>query len=105
MSDRGMIKWVPFDSVTSSKDMLRHIVKEKNRILKPILSEEQLREIEEKIWEGYHNQIPLQIVYYYKGRYQSKNGLSILEIQMNQKRIIFQDYSILYFDQILQVSF
>lgn len=105
MSDRGMIKWMPFDSVISSKKILHHITKEKNRVLKPILSEEQLREMEEKIWESVHNQIPLRIIYFYDGRYHRKEGLQILEIQTNRRKIIFQDYSTLYFDQIIQVSF
>ncbi len=105
MSDRGMIKWMPFDSVSSSKKMVQSILSEKSKIPKPKLSEEQLQELEEKIWEGFHNQIPLRIVYFFRGRYQVKQNLLILEIQIAHKCIRFEDQSILYFDQILKVSF
>lgn len=102
MSDRGMIKWLPFDSVTSSKKMVHSIMKEKNKITKPVLSEEQIKEIERGILEGFHNQNILRIVYFYRGSYQIKQGL-ILDLQENQKKIILEDHSSLYFDQIVQV--
>ena len=105
MSGRGMRKWMPFDSVASSKKMVQSILSEKSKVSKPNLSEEQLKELEEKVWEGFHNQIPLRIVYFFRGRYQVKQNLLILEIQTVQKRIRFEDQSILYFDQILYVSF
>ncbi len=105
MKDRGMIKWMPFDSVSSSKKMVQSILLEKSKIQKPQLSEEQLFELEEKIWEGFHNQIPLRIVYFFRGRYQVKQNILILEIQTTKKCIRFEDQSILYFDQILKVSF
>lgn len=105
MSDRGMIKWQPFDSLTSSKKMVQHILHEKEKIPKPVLSEEQLREIQEKLWEGYHNQLNLRITYFFQGKYQVKQNVLILEIQVNQKRILFEDSSFLYFDQIIHVAF
>lgn len=105
MSDRGMIKWMPFDSVSSSKKMVQSILSEKSKVKKPNLSEEQLEELEQKIWEGFHNQIPLRIVYFFRGRYQVKTNLLIIEIQTTQKWIRLEDHSILYFDQILRVRF
>jgi len=104
MKDRGMIKWQPFDSVTSSKQMVQSILKEKSKVPKPNMSEEQMQEIEEKITEGFHTQSPLRIVYFWHGRYQVKQNLMILEIIPNQKKIIFEDHSFLYFEQILTVS-
>lgn len=104
MRDRGMIKWQPFDSVTSSRKMVQHIMYEKEKMAKPVLSQEQLIEIQEKIWEGYHSQVPLRIVYFFKGRYQVKQNLLILDIQVNQKRILFEDSSSLYFEQIIRVT-
>ena len=38
MKDRGIIKWQPFDSLTSSKNMVQHILSEKEKIKKPVLS-------------------------------------------------------------------
>lgn len=104
MRDRGMIKWMPFDSVTSSKKMVQNILLEKSKVSKSHLSEEQILEIEEKVWEGFHNQIPLNIIYYYQGQYRKKQNLLILDLQMDKKRMILEDHSILYFDQITGVS-
>lgn len=41
MHDRGMIKWMPFNSVVSSKEIINSILKNKSKISMPILSEEQ----------------------------------------------------------------
>ena len=46
--DRGIIKWLPFESLVSSKQVIDSILHEKNKIKKPILSLEQQQEISEK---------------------------------------------------------
>jgi len=104
MKDRGMIKWQPFDSVTSSKKMIQHIMNEKSKIKKPVLSQEQLEDIQNKIWEGFHSQIPLRIIYFFDGRYQVKQNILISDIQLGFKKILFEDHSSLYFDQIIRVT-
>lgn len=104
MKDRGMIKWMPFNSVSSGKKMVQHILFEKSKVEKPRLSEEQMIELEEKILESLHNEIPLRVVYYFHGRYQVKQNTFVLKIETNKKRIRFSDQSILYFDQILRIS-
>lgn len=103
MKDRGMIKWMPFDSLTSSKQVVQTILKEKNKVLKPVLSEEQMLEIENRLWEGFHNQMIVHVSYYFRGRILNKDSI-ISSIQKNSKKIIFKDYSFLYFDQILKIS-
>lgn len=104
MRDREMIKWLPFDSVISGKKMVQNIMYEKSKLAKPKLSEEQLLDLEQKIWEGFHNGIPLRIVYYFKGRYQVKSNAIIFDIQVSEKKIYFTDHSSLYFDQILRIT-
>lgn len=104
MRDRGMIKWRPFDSLGSSSKMVQHILDEKNKFSKPIMSEEQLKEIETKIWEGFHSQMELSIVYFFRGTFQKKEHGLIIQIFPGQKRILFQDGTSLYFDQIIQVK-
>lgn len=103
MRDRGMIKWVPFDSVTSSKQVVQAILKKKEYVAKPCLSEEQMEEMERRLQEAFHNQVIVHVSYYYRGKILCKDSL-ILSIQKNEKGIIFQDHTILYFDQILKVS-
>ena len=77
---------------------------EKEKIKKPVLSEEQLREIQERLWEGFHNQIPLHITYFFKGKYQMKKDVIVLNISLRDKKILLEDYSSLYFDQIIGIT-
>ena len=104
MSDRGMIKWQPFQSVCSTSKMVQHILEEKNKCSKPIMSEEQFQDLESKLWEGYLNQMELCIVYFFRGKFQKKENSLISQIFVGQKKILFQDGTILYFDQIIQVK-
>ena len=47
--ERGIIKWMPFNSVISSKEVVNSILKEKSKIKMPILSEEQVINIEKTL--------------------------------------------------------
>lgn len=104
MKDRGMIKWQPFDSVFSSKKMVQNVIWEKSKVSKPCLSEEQMAEIEEKIWEGFHNQVRVTICYFFQNQYYKKQNMIISAIQLAQKRLLLSDHSLLYFDQIIWIQ-
>ncbi len=104
MSDRGMMKWQPFQSVCSSKKMVQHILEKKGKVKKPVLSEEQLKELEMRIWEGYHSQMELCIIYFFHGLFQVKKNIFISQILVGQKKILFSDGTSLFFDQIIQVN-
>ena len=67
MHDRGMIKWMPFNSVINSKILINSIEKEKSKIPKPILSEEQIIQIENNILESMINKVPLIFTIYQAG--------------------------------------
>ena len=53
-NDRGIIKWLPFESLTPNKKVIDSILYEKNKMQKPILSLEQQQEIEEKLVEAFY---------------------------------------------------
>ena len=55
MHDRGMIKWMPFNSVVSSKEIINSILKDKSKISMPILSEEQKNVNEQKLLIAYYS--------------------------------------------------
>ena len=50
--DRGIIKWQPFESLFSSQEIIKNLTLEKSKIAKPILSEEEISLLEEKIIEA-----------------------------------------------------
>ena len=67
MHDRGMIKWMPFNSVVSSKEIINSILKDKSKISMPILSEEQKDVNEQKLLIAYYSKSKINISYYQNG--------------------------------------
>lgn len=67
MNDRGMIKWQPFNSVVSSKEMVNSLIKEKQKIKKPNISDDDKKALEGKIIDAYYMQNKIKITYYKNG--------------------------------------
>lgn len=102
MSNRGEIKWAPFESLFQVKDVLSELELNRQKEIKPVLSEDELQMIEATLLEAFHTKSYVLVRYYYQGFYYQKKG--IIE-NISQKQIFFQDHSSLYFEQILHVSF
>lgn len=75
---RNMVKWQPFNSLINGKEIVNSILKEKTKINKPNISEEDIATIEEKIITAYFMQATVNIAYY-------KNG-NILKIKSKIKK-------------------
>lgn len=103
MIDRGIIKWQPFDSIMASNKIKKLILMEKGQISKPNISEDQKELIEKTILEAWHNDIKITIIYFKNSKLYKLEKRIIKIIQVN-KKIVFEDYSFVYFDQILKVS-
>ena len=63
-----------------------------------------MMEIEAKLWEGFHNQVPISIRYFFHSQYLEKQNVMISAIQVAQKRMLLSDHSLLYFDQIIDIT-
>lgn len=103
INDRGMIKWQPFDSVTTTSKIAPDILKKKNKIPMPILSSDQIDEIANKIMEAYYNQEEIIIFYYRNGLILNKKSL-IKYLDRYKKQLILNDHSILYCYQITKIE-
>lgn len=103
MKDRGIIKWQPFDSLTSSMTMINSILKDKSKINRPILSNDQLNKINDLIIECYYNQITVNIKYYKNNIVNTING-KITKIDKNNKFIYINNQLKLHFSQLLTIS-
>ena len=101
MSNRGEIKWAPFESLFRVQDVLSKLETNRKKAIKPVLSEDELQAIEATLLEAFHTKSCVLIHYYYEGLSYQKKG--IVE-NIFQKRIFFQDHSSLYFEQIIHVS-
>ena len=101
MSDRGIIKWQPFDSCFSSSKVLNMVASEKERIKMPTLSEDQINNIEMKIIDSYNLKESITLDYYEEGKIKKIKGI-IYNIDKYEKKIYLK-HNYIYFKQILKV--
>lgn len=102
MSDRGMIKWLPFNSVINSKELINSILKEKAKISKPNLSEEEQKALEEKIIKAYYMDLSISITYFQGGYIYNEFG-KIKKIDQIYKMIHLNNKHFL-FSQIIDIK-
>ena len=102
MHDRGMIKWMPFNSVVSSKEIINSILKDKSKISMPILSEEQKDVNEQKLLIAYYSKSKINISYYQNGNINLINSY-IKKIDFTYHKIYFENKTNL-FDQIVSLN-
>lgn len=99
--ERGIIKWQPFDSVFSGKQIKREVLFTKGVCQKPILSEEQKSDVEKKLIVAFYTKEKIKIKYYHEGQ--------ILTIYSHIKKIdfiyhkIYFDITTLLFEQIIEI--
>ena len=101
--DRKMLKWQPFDSVMSSKKAVYEAYLKRQKIEPPILSEDQLSELNELIKEAYYSNNTIKIHYFFSGSIITKIT-KIKKINYNKKQIILNDNTIIYYKQITKVE-
>lgn len=103
MNNREEIKWAPFDSLFHSSEVLKELQQKQKVVSKPLLSEDELKCLEENILRASHTQELVEVEYYFKGLIYHKQGI-IDFIKKNDLKIYFQDHSSLYFEQILNIK-
>ena len=101
--DRGMLKWQPFDSVMSGKKAVNEAYLKRQKIQIPILSEDQLNELNDLIKEAYYSNNTIKIHYFFSGNIIIKKA-KIKNINYNKKQIILNDNTIIYYKQITKVE-
>ncbi len=102
--DRGIIKWMPFESLTPSKKIIDCILNEKEKIEKPTLSLEQQQEIEEKLIIAFYVQEKITIKFYQNGTI--KSVISFIKfLDATYKKIVLQNKRTILFNQIIEISF
>lgn len=101
MIDRGIIKWQPFNTIDNNQ-ILKDITVSKNRIKFPILSEDQLKIIQEKVITAYNLKNIIQIDYFYDGKiWQIIGQINYLNIT---KKVLLINKNSIHFSQILKIS-
>lgn len=101
MTDRGMIKWQPFNAVASGSYMINDVLKNKYKIDMPTLSEDQQIELQEKILSAYQTQEKVLIKYFKRGKIYEEEGL-IEYIDKNNRNIVINNLKV-FFVQIIEI--
>lgn len=102
MTDRGIIKWQPFNSCFSSASVLNEVNKEKNKVAFPELSEDQFLKIESEIRSALELRMPVNVIYYYDGQKIAYHGF-VNAIDFQEKKI-YLNKKCVYFKQILDIN-
>lgn len=100
--DRGMIKWLPYNSLINNKEVLYSLAHEKEKISKPILSQDEITKIENKIIDAYYMKNKIIITYYKAGYIYNEKG-TIKKIDNISKFVYLNDLKLL-FNQIIGVT-
>lgn len=103
MHDRSAIKWAPFNSVINGKFLINNIEKEKSKIPKPLLSEEQIQNIENIIKEAYINKVLVEFIIY-QGGFTKKIKSMIINIDSVKQKIFLENHKCIYFCEIINVA-
>ena len=102
MQDRGYIKWAPFNSLINDKDIIKEKEQVVKKVNKPILSEDQLSYINDKVMDAYTNHYKVNISIYKNENIININGF-INNINTFKKLITFNN-TYVYFNQIISIN-
>ena len=102
MQDRGYKKWQPFNSIINGNQIVQEIIKNKTKVIKPTLSEEQIELLNDKIFEAYTNHIKIKLFIF--------KNMNIIELigyinNINEtKKYITFNNSYIYLNQIINID-
>lgn len=104
MNNRGEIRWAPFQSILSVEDTMKELENKRNKTSKPILSTDELEQIERKMLNAFHTRSVIEVTYYYQGSFYKKRGV-ISHISKSDFKVYFLDHTSLYFEQFIEIHF
>lgn len=96
-------KWNPFNAVVPGGYMVKEVMKEKNKVEMPILSDDQKMAIQERLFEAFNNQEMVNIRYFKGGNMYNIEGF-IEKIDQNTRKIIINSDISVFFSQICEIS-
>ena len=87
---RGMVKWTPFAALTTQFEGIREIIKEKNKVTRPILTNEEKERIENMLLCSLVSAEEIMITYYEDG-YLLSGYMTIVDIDPSNSAVICTD--------------
>lgn len=102
MSDRGMKKWAPYKSLNEQYDHLYQMKEERERIDKPLISNEEAEKINDILLN--HNNKKLRISIFKRGRISTIES-SIRKIDTFDKLIVLENGQKISLKDIVDIDF
>ncbi len=102
MIDRGFIKWQPFNSLISGKEILNDLTKQKI-ITKPVLFPEELQKLNEEIINAYYAQNIITLVIYQNNQI-TQIKTKIKEIYPTSNTLKLANNKVISFNQIIAIN-
>jgi len=65
---RGMVKWAPFATLPEQFERLHQYVTDQTKVERPVLSEDQIHDLNQKIDIAFNKGCPIQVRYFKEGR-------------------------------------
>ena len=96
-------KWNPFNAVAPGGYMVKEVMKEKDKVEMPILSDDQKMAIQERLFEAFNNQEIVNITYFKAGNIYNIEGI-IEKIDQNTRKIVINNDISVFFSQICEIS-
>ena len=96
------MSWAPFNSVINDKEVIQSLTNERSKITKPILSDEQIADLEQLIIEAYTNSSLIELHYFKDARENLITG-SISKIDPVNKRVTLNNGVNIYFTNIIKI--
>lgn len=90
MKQRTMVKWQPFATLPEQANYINRLIHEMNKIEKPVLSEDQLSELNEKLFVCFENKELIQMDYFHEGYIYLVEGI-IIKIDSYKQTIIVEN--------------
>lgn len=100
--DRGLMKWAPFDALTGIDNLLNEIRYRRNKIDKPLLSDDQIEEINRTLVKCIHFNNEVTISYFSDG-YIKETFCLIKRIDKIENLIYTNSNEIIHMNDLLNV--
>ncbi len=105
MIDRGFIKWQPFNSLISNKEVLASIKEAKTNFLnsKPKLFPEEIEKLNEELKDAYYSHSLINLTYY-ENNHLKTIKTNIIAIYPNSNTLKLTNNKIISFNQIININ-
>lgn len=103
MPSRNQIKWAPFNSVMNTKKELINISKNKEKISRPTLSDDQLSYFNILIYDSLNSNIKLRFSIYFNGFIYKKES-TVIKIDSLNKIIYLDNNDRIFIDNIIDIE-